>query len=118
MFLRYAGQDIINLSVAEAVELEVGEWFQYFGNFIIVRRSTGAYKKIISPLNRRLALSVDGNTVQIKTSTQPNIFGPGMMYSDEDDGVAFYTTSTVLIQRIEDALSDPGGLPTPPPEEG
>ncbi len=123
VYLRHDGKDIINLSTASKVEVEVGEWFQYFGNFIIVRRATGAYKKIINRLDS-LALSFDGTTVDIKTRTIQRTDGPGVMYFIEgeiggDPGNAFYTTDATLITRIEDALDgSPGDLPTPPPYEG
>ena len=77
----------------------------------------GAFRKIINHLTS-LALSFDGVTVEVKTFTQPSIFGPGVMYSDQPAGVVFYTTSSELIQRIKEALDSPGGLPTPPPNEG
>ena len=64
VYLRHGGQDIINLSTAGKVDVEDGEWFQYFGNFIIVRRANSAYKKIINRLNR-LGLSFDGTTVEL-----------------------------------------------------
>lgn len=99
------------------VDVDQGEWFQYFGNFIIVRRANNAFKKIINHLNR-LGLSFDGVNVEIVTSTIQRTNGPGALYFDESDGVAFYTTSDTLIQRITDALNTPGDLPTPPPNEG
>ena len=123
MYLRHGGRDIINLSTAEQVEVEDQEWFQYFGNFIIVRRATNAYKKIINNLNRNLGVSFDGTSVQIITRTRQRTDGPGVMYFNENRqvrnaGVAFYTTSVALIQRISKALGNSGGLPTPPPNEG
>ena len=99
------------------VDVDQGEWFQYFGNFIIVRRANNAFKKIINHFNR-LGLSFDGVDVEIVTSTIQRTNGPGALYFDESDGVAFYTTSNTLIQRITDALDMPGNLPTPPPNEG
>ena len=118
MYLRHGGTDIINLSAATKVDVEVGEWFQYFGNFIIVRRANNAFKKIINNLNNRLAISVDGTNVEIKTRTVQRTDGPGALYFNEDVGDVFYTTDFPLIQRITDALDSPGGLPTPPPDEG
>jgi hypothetical protein len=117
VYLRHGGQDIINLSTATKVDVEDQEWFQYFGNFIIVRRATNAYKEIINRLNR-LGLSFDGTSVQIITRTRQRTDGPGALYFNEDAGVAFYTTSSDLEERISDALDTPGGLPTPPPYEG
>lgn len=117
VYLRHGGQDIINLNTADKVDVEDGEWFQYFGNFIIVRRANSAYKKIINHLNH-LGLSFDGTTVEIITRTRQRTDGPGALYFNEDAGVAFYTTSFTLIQRITDALNSPGGQPTPPPNEG
>ena len=114
MYLRHGGQDIINLSTATKVDVEELEWFQYFGNFMIVRRANNAY---INKLNR-LGLSFDGTNVKVITRTRQRTDGPGALYFNEDAGVAFYTTSFVLIQRISDALNIPGGLPTPPPDEG
>lgn len=117
VFLRYNGQDVINLSAADKEVLVQGERFRYFGNFIIVRRVNNAFKRIINQLNS-LGLSFDGTTVQIVTRTQPDIFGPGVLYIHQSAGVTFYTNNSNLIQRISDALNNPGGLPTPPPEEG
>ena len=115
VFLRSGGVNIIEIVGAGRITVEADEWFQYFGNFIIVRRSTGAFKKIINSLTE-LALSFDGVTVQIVTSTQPNILGFGELF--DNSGTAFYTTSVTLIAQIDDALEDPGDLPTPPPEQG
>lgn len=97
------------------VDVEQGEWFQFFGNFIIVRRVNNSFKKIITNLNNRLVISHDGINVEIKTSTVPRTDGPGALYYTGD---VFYTTHFPLIQSITDALNDPGGLPTPPPDEG
>ena len=105
------------MSAADKEVLVQGERFQYFGNFIIVRRANNAFKRIINQLNS-LGLSFDGTTVQIVTRTQPDILGPGVLYIHQSAGVTFYTNNYNLIQRISDALSNPGGLPTPPPEEG
>lgn len=117
MYLRHGGKDIINLSTATKVDVEEQEWFQYFGNFIIVRRANNAYKKIINNL-KGLGLSFDGTSVDFITRTRQRTDGPGVLYFNEVARVAFYTTSFTLIQRIHDALNQPGGLPTPTPDEG
>ena len=117
MYLRYDGQDVINLSAADEEVLANGERFQYFGNFIIVRRVNNSFKRIVNNLIS-LGLSFDGTTVQIVTTTQRDIHGPGVLYIDQGARVTFYTTSTNLIRRIAGALGNPGGLPTPPPDEG
>ena len=117
MYLRYEGQDVINLSVADKEVLANGERFQYFGNFIIVRRVNNSFKRIVNNLIS-LGLSFDGTTVQIVTTTQRDIYGPGVLYIDQGARVTFYTTSVNLIQRIASALGNPGSLPTPPPDEG
>ena len=117
VYLRYEGQDVINLSVADKEVLANGERFQYFGNFIIVRRVNNSFKRIVNNLIS-LGLSFDGTTVQIVTTTQRDIYGPGVLYIDQGARVTFYTTSVNLIQRIASALGNPGSLPTPPPDEG
>lgn len=119
IYLRFGQNNIIELTGAEEVQLEVGDNINYFGNFIIVRDENNRWKHpqgFFSPVNQ-LGLSFDGSTVAIKRQTQPKIFGKGVMYVNKQ--VAFYTTSVGLIERITDALEgDPGDIPTPPPNQG
>ena len=118
MYLRFGGNNIIELTGAEQVELLVGETVNYFGSFIIVRDANSFWKHPQGFFNSltQMGLAFDEFTVTIQTSTRV-VYGPGVLYVNTP--IAFFTTSSVLVARIEEALQgDPGNIPTPPPNQG